>query len=104
MIMIDSPMVHPHPNPLPEGEGACWLVLMLICTLLPTPVSPPGEKGAVALMKAHDQARSTWRKSSSTGVSLPKNDTSTLTFERSWDISSTVPMKSRNGPSMMRTF
>ena len=27
-------------NPLPEGEGACWLVLMLVCTLLPTLVSP----------------------------------------------------------------
>ena len=26
---------HPHPNPLPEGEGACHVV----CTLLHTPVS-----------------------------------------------------------------
>ena len=27
-----------------EGEGACQLVFMLVCKLLPTPVSPPGEK------------------------------------------------------------
>ena len=30
--------IHPHPNPLPEGEGACWLVLMPVCYI---PLSVP---------------------------------------------------------------
>ena len=35
---------HPHPSPLPEGEGVCWLPIMPVCTPLPTPVSPRGER------------------------------------------------------------
>ena len=29
---------HPHSSPLPEGEGTCRLIFMLICVLLPTHV------------------------------------------------------------------
>ena len=50
------------------------------------------------------QAFSTCRKSSSTGVSRPKKDTSTRTLPRSISMLSTVPTKSLKGPSMMRTF
>ena len=39
---------HPHPIPLPEGEGVSWLEFMLDCTLLYTHVSPVGE-GSAAL-------------------------------------------------------
>src|SRR5207237_6597487 len=47
---------------------------------------------------------STCKKSSSTGVSRPKNETITRTLARSMSISATVPMKSLKGPSTMRTF
>src|SRR5882724_7027967 len=47
--------------------------------------------------------RWTWRKSSSTGVSRPKNDTSTRTLPFSGLMSSTTPMKSVNGPSTTLT-
>src|SRR4051794_20506771 len=47
---------------------------------------------------------STWRKSSSTGVSRPKMLTSTLSLLRSGLTSSTVPMNSANGPSVTRTL
>src|SRR5947208_5546187 len=43
------------------------------------------------------------RKSSSTGVSRPKIETSTLTLLRSGWTSSTTPWKSANGPSVTRT-
>src|SRR4029078_3877358 len=43
------------------------------------------------------------RKSSSTGVSRPKIETSTLTLLRSGFTSSTTPRRSVNGPSLTRT-
>src|SRR4029077_1590994 len=43
------------------------------------------------------------RKSSSTGVSRPKIETSTLTLLRSGFTSSTTPCRSVNGPSVTRT-
>ena len=48
-------------------------------------------------------SRSACKKSSSTGVSRPKNETSTRILPFSWLISSISPRKSANGPSMMRT-
>jgi len=45
---------------------------------------------------------STWRKSSSTGVSRPKMLTRTFTLFRSRFTSSTVPTNSANGPSVTR--
>src|SRR5712671_946810 len=51
-----------------------------------------------------DHSFSTWRKSSSTGVSRPKMLTRTLTLFRSGLTSSTVPMNSANGPSVTRTL
>jgi hypothetical protein len=50
--------------------------------------------GAVVLFRTTRYRRSTWVKSSSTGVSRPKKETSTRTFPFSRLISSTVPMKS----------
>src|SRR5262249_18343293 len=47
--------------------------------------------------------RCTCRKSSSTGVSRPKKDTSTRTLPFSGLMSSTTPMKSVNGPSTTLT-
>jgi hypothetical protein len=47
---------------------------------------------------------STCKKSSSTGVSRPKNETITRTLALSISMLSTVPMKSLKGPSMIRTF
>src|SRR4029077_13824523 len=51
----------------------------------------------------HYFKRSTWRRSSSTGVSRPNMLTSTLSLPLSALISSTLPWKSENGPSMTRT-
>src|SRR5215218_1381857 len=47
--------------------------------------------------------RCTCKKSSSTGVSRPKKDTSTRTLPFSGLIASTMPMKSVNGPSTTLT-
>src|SRR6266705_1451817 len=52
----------------------------------------------------HYFKRSTWRRSSSTGVSRPNMLTSTLSLPLSALISSTLPWKSEKGPSMTRTF
>src|SRR5207253_3114538 len=48
--------------------------------------------------------RSTWRKSSSTGVSRPKKETRTRTLPLSRSMESTTPTKSTKGPSTMRTL
>src|SRR5437588_1988016 len=48
--------------------------------------------------------RSTWRRSSSTGVSRPHMFTSTLSLPLAASISTTLPWKSVKGPSTTRTF
>lgn len=45
----------------------------------------------------------TCKKSNSTGVSRPKMETKTVTFPLASSIAETVPRRSVNGPSMMRT-
>src|SRR3954452_9548918 len=54
-----------------------------------------------ALMR--DQIFLTWSKPTSTGVSRPKIDTRTLSFEASWLISEISPEKSDSGPEMTLT-
>src|SRR5579884_375589 len=65
-------------------------------------VAAAGHLYFVALGNAH--SFSTCRKSSSTRVSRPKNETSTQTLPFSRLISSTTPMNSANGPSMTLTL
>ncbi len=47
---------------------------------------------------------STWSSSSSTGVSRPNMETTTMTLFFSGLISSTTPVKDSSGPSLMRTW
>ena len=61
-------------------------------------VTGPGSAGA-----GRDQILATWSKPSSTGVSRPKIDTSTLSFWASAWISLTVAGRVANGPSMTVT-
>src|SRR3954452_7542490 len=50
-----------------------------------------------------DQIFLTWSKPTSTGVSRPKIDTRTLSFEASWLISEISPEKSDSGPETTLT-
>jgi hypothetical protein len=55
------------------------------------------------LLLRNGQSFWTWSNASSTGVSRPKIETSTLSLEASWLISEISPEKSDSGPEMTLT-
>ena len=43
---------HPHPNPLPQGEGVCWLVFMVGAGFKPAPTYPCQPSREMGMLEA----------------------------------------------------
>src|SRR5439155_12019518 len=93
------------PRPDLQGDRRYYLLLLRrhVASRLPAIRTAGSDRPPARLVSAVPQTFATWSKDSSTGVSRSKMLTNTLSFAWSALISLIVPLKSANGPLMMRT-